>query len=1268
METFYPEGPAEVPAAFTRPTSAYKRQAWIAVGALLLFITLYLALTAWFVITGIDQLARIGGERGFVAMIVGVCSLFLAFFMIKALFFIKKGSHSGGMEVNREEQPRLFEFLNRIADETGAPRPHKVFLSGRVNAAVFYDLSLINLLFPSRKNLEIGLGLVNMLNLGEFKAVCAHEFGHFAQRSMAVGRWVYTTQQIAAHIVGKRDALDGFLRRLSRSDVRVAWVGWLLGVVIWALRAVVDAVFRLVVLAQRALSREMEMQADLVAVSVSGSDALVHALHRLKVADDAWDRSLNFLRGEVAAKKPPHDVFAVQYALADRLSVIYNDPKYTERPTIPASDAAAFRVFNSELAQPPRMWSTHPMNYERENNAKRTYLFAPMDERSAWAVFDNAEDLRSRMTRELAANPEIPAVLPTETMARLDDQFAREHLKPQYRGIYLGFSPTRQSDRVDDLHEPVSVTAPIDAAALYPASLNDELEQLRSLEREHALLCALRDRTYDAPDGVIRHRGKIIKHSQLPAAIMLVDGERKAVRKGIETALKRVRSLHLSAARRISPEWHDYLCGVLKVLHYADHAEANVRDAQASLARIWQRATARGHIDERGARQIVAGAGDVHRTLSPVFLRAANVQPGARILGRLGIANWAPALGAYKLNAPTRSNINDWLRHIDAYVNHATAWLSSLRRAALDELLEVEGMVAAATHGVRPSEAPATQLAVPAEFDTLKTGTERGQRETVDFWHKFQTANGFFPGLLRAAVSIAIVGSVLVFGWVAERRSITVYNPLQRKVVVTVDGHRLPLFPLQNANVSVNAVGEVHVTTQAEDGTPIESFTEYVSPGEGHIVYTVAAAAPLKAWTAAYGYATASPPRLLTPDRWQDVRADDLFTVPPRSIQTQTGSGTRSVIDALGDMAPESYIGALSDPKATSAMELAHVRYDAPDSPYLVNWLALARQDPGLKSAVQARLVEFPKDVAALRAEQDVTTGAEHAAACTRDRVAAAAAPNDADLAYLAVRCEPEGAQRNQHFVDGARRWPDSSWFAYAGAASEADRGEYLAAIDDYVRAMNVSPSLRATAADLTFRLQRLINPQVASQYQAQYASWSSSLRQMLAFEPDQAIPAQKPDRAFALLSHGEINEAVTDAAGTPMAAHVLRMAAASKGASAQLREQAQALPSNQGIDSYDVLLALAQGADAHDPVVASLLAQMDKGYGMPLSEKVEQFLELCRGGNPAQAEHALDGLPFIVRAQAYVAGSYLLQQRTPDAWRTFAARVLLAGERPYLG
>ena len=130
--------------------------------------------------------------------------------------------------MTREQEPRLFAFLDRLADDTGAPRPNRVFVSTRVNAAVFYDVSLLNLLFPTKKNLEIGLGLVNALNLSEFKAVLAHEFGHFAQRSMAVGRWVYVAQQVTGHLVARRDWFDELLAAIGRLDIRVIWVAWIL--------------------------------------------------------------------------------------------------------------------------------------------------------------------------------------------------------------------------------------------------------------------------------------------------------------------------------------------------------------------------------------------------------------------------------------------------------------------------------------------------------------------------------------------------------------------------------------------------------------------------------------------------------------------------------------------------------------------------------------------------------------------------------------------------------------------------------------------------------------------------------------------------------------------------------------------------------------------------------------------------------------------------------------------------------------------------------
>jgi Zn-dependent protease with chaperone function len=1269
METIYPIGPSEVPTAFTRPASSYHRRAWLAVTGLMLFILVYFAFIGWFVYTGFTEYARIPSGDTFLPAVVGSCSLFLAFFMIKALFFIKKGAGGDGIELKRQEQPRLFAFLDRIADETGAPRPHRVFVSGRVNAAVFYDLSLLNLLFPSRKNLEIGLGLVNMLNLGELKAVLAHEFGHFAQRTMAVGRWVYTTQQIANHIVARRDALDRFLRGLSRSDIRVAWIGWLMGTVIWALRAVVDFFFRLVIVTQRALSREMEMQADRVAVSVSGSDALVLALHRLGVADDAWDRALSFVEGEVSAKRPPRDIFVIHQALAERLGLIYNDPHYNARPQIPSSGGASFRVFETELAQPPRMWSTHPMNHERESNAKRNYLFAPADERSGWLIFDQPDELRERMTRDLVGPTEQAAVADSETLRRLDSQFEREHLKPQYQGIYLGFSPTRQSARPEDLYESVQVTAPILFDALYPESLSRDLERLRSLEREHALLCSLRDKIYDAPDGVIRHRGKIIKRGELPAAISLVDRERKDTRLGLERALKQIRSLHLSAALRISTAWHDYLEGVLALLHYAEHAETNLRDAHANLARVFRRAAGKGQITEREVRNILACASDVHRALAQVFDYAPHVHPGEKILAQLGIQNWQAALGTYGLHAPVRTNINEWLKHVDRWISHAAGRMSALRRASLDELLRVEAMVAAATHGTRPADAPTESPRLPGDYYTVATGTERGQNHKVDFWHRFQTATGFFPGLARAVAALAIIGSVLAFSWFVGRTTVTAYNGLARTVVATIDGQQLTLAPNTHADVTVTGRGLVQVTSKTSDGEAIESFTTYVAPSDAHLLYTVAASAPLHEWTASYGNAERVPERVRIPTRWQPIQADFLFDTPPQQVQTKGGGATRSVIDAFPPTPPEYLAEAVTQKSSLEAMVLAHARFDTPDSPFLLDWLDLASKSAGLNALLESRLSHFPRDVAAWRTEQDTTEGAAHDAVCARSRAAADASPNDPDLAYVATRCLPNNAERDRRFTDGHNRWPESTWFAFATSSVASEHGDYANAFTAIELAMHKNPALRMVAAAEALRLLRLNDPDTAARQQGRYADLSPIVSNLLSFEPG-APPQDGPGRAFNLLADGHLDEAVAAAAHSPISAHVLRMAAGSMGASAELRAKAAALLADDGTDAQTLWLALAQGSNPDDPAVKARIEEFSKSvsFAPGTTEKLRHFLALCKSGNVAAAESALDGVPFTLRAQAYIAGHYLLGDRTPRNWLVFSRRVLFAGERPYLG
>ncbi|MCA3779418.1 MAG: M48 family metalloprotease [Burkholderia sp.] len=1270
MENHYPAGPSDVPAGFTRPGASYRRKAWLAVAGLITFIVLYLALTVWFAWTGINRLLALNAHSGPLDFLVCACSLFLTVFLVKALFFIKKGDYAGVIELKRAEQPGLFAFLDQVADDAGAPRPHKVFVSGRVNAAVFYDLSLVNLVFPSRKNLEIGLGLVNMLNLSEFKAVCAHEFGHFAQRSMALGRWVYTTQQIAAHIVGKRDALDGFLRQLSHFDIRVAWIGWGLSLIVWALRSIVDTGFRLVMIVQRALSREMEMQADLVAVSLTGSDALIHALHRLQVADDAWERAVGFVRGEAGAERPPRDVFVVQQAIATRLGQIYNDPAYGQRPQVPVTDAAAFRVFKAELAQPPRMWATHPQNHEREENAKRTYLASPEDTRSAWTLFEDAPAMRERMTRELIGETELAVVEPDVTLQRLDDQFAIEPLKPHYRGIYLGFPITRHAARADELYAAVPADRTLDPDTLYPASISQDLEALRALDHEHALLRSLRDGVYTAADGVIRHRGRILKHSELQPAIDSVAAERTEIRARLATLLKQVRSLHQAHAGQLSTQWQAYLKGLLHVLHYAHHAEAELRDTQAALARSWHRASASGSVNARGIKVVLASAEAVQRALVDVFGSRDDVHPGERVLAELGHENWSAMLGALGLGNPVRENIGDWLRVADSWVNHAAGCLSRLGRVALAELLQAEASIAAATRGEPLPDAPAGIPSAPPAYTTLVVDTERFQRiENPDFWERFRSASGFLPGLARAGVAVGIVGAVLVFGWSLDESTVTVYNPLARTVVATVDGKTVTLAPDAHASIDVHAGRDITVTARAQDGDPIDAFQASIDRADNRIVYTIAGAAPLRQWSAVYGAASAEPPRLLPPQRWQPAITDVVFAAPPASIKTKGGGAIRTVLDSGDDMAPAELVEQLKDNAAAAPMLLSHVRFDAPDSARLNDWLQLASTVPGFDDAFAARRTRFPIDVVAMRFEQVAAKdSAARAAVCARQRTLADTAPDQPDLAYLVTRCMPAGPAQDAAFDAGHRRWPDSAWFANAAGWNADLQGRYRDALTDYETALAGSPALREYAAVELLRMARVVDPDAARSRAASVAAQSATVRGLLVYEPGDTPPAGAY-QPLALLAGGRLDDAVAASAGTPAHAHVLRMAAASSGASAALRTRAQSLAADDGVDPYTAILALAMGSPASTPAIQARLSTLATQYEIPdLSARLNRFLTLARHGDTTEAARALDGLPALLRAQALVAGIYVMKDRAPDAWRTFARRALFAVERPYLG
>ncbi len=1276
----YPAGPRQAPADLATPTRSYKLRAWLAMLGLLAFVALYFALTGWFAWTAV-RLVRAGvrgGPDAALGFIAAVPSAFFALFLAKGLWFIKRGSLTGLVEVTEEEQRALFIFLNRIADDAGAPRPHRVFLSPRVNAGVFFDLSLMNLLVPTKKNIEIGLGLVNTLTLGELKAVLAHEFGHFAQRTMTVGRWFYISQQIAGSIVAKRDALDRFLMGLSHSDIRIAWIGWVTRLVVWSIRAVLDTAFTLVVIAERSLAREMEFNADLVAVSLTGSDALIHALHKLGAADQAWDDAVRFAAAENAKGRRIGDIFPLQTRFIEQVRRVIDDEAYGRAPALPDEDRAGHRVFKAELGQPPRMWSTHPPNREREDNAKRRYVEADPCDESAWSVFSRPDRLRAQITAELLDRLSEDEVKPAETtrppleetLAKVDERFARPSLDRRYHGVYLGRSPMRHVRSASDAYaeRPKGREGILAAlAALYPADLREAVEGLRELHQEHTALEGLRDGVLSAPGGVIRHRGKMMRGKDLPKVIAVVGRERDQLRRRLSQHDRACRAAHVAAAGKLGQGWKEHLKSLSALLHYAAHSEANVDDAAGKLGNVFAVVTADGRVSSSEMTRLVAAAEDVHDALSAVARGAAAVHLPPAVAAKLSVESWAKALPkALDLGSPYRESMGAWLKVIDSWVGAYSGPLGALRQSSLDALLEAEDQVARAFRDESdPGPAPEPAL-VPGDYPTLLVGEERPRQKQLDWWDRFQVADGLVPSIARFAVAGAIVAGVVAAGGRVGSPEVVVYNGLRRAVVVRVGDGSATVASGAHVTVEVGSSRKIVVEARTAEGQLIESFEAEAEASFGKYVYDVAAAAPFVEWTAVYGTAQQREPQVVGAVRWRATEANDLFVDPPTS-QSGSGSGTTRLVLAAAEGVAQT-LATVPNDEQRSAVVLAHARWDALDVPTTMAWLTMADDAAEFPALLAARLSDEPNAVPLLRIEQD-HAGPDRAAVCARHIARADAAPDDADLRYLRIRCLADRRERDEAYLREHDKARTNPWLAQAAAMVMAERGDFREAesLLHYARAK--VPALAHLATEEA-RIRRLLaadqkTPRVASVQDLTGAWWLLDVQ--LDMEKDGDAPSGVL-QAYRLLARGEVSRAVAACGQGNGCDALLRLAAASDGAPEDLADRALAL-GDRALHYTTVWtsLALAKRRRA-DP--APYLAVARKAYPGDL-DVVDEVLafsdEAALRADPKAFEAKLATLQPFLRGEACLMAVILLGKEAPPRWRTYAKALLFTDERPYL-
>lgn len=439
----YPPSPGELPRK-TRTTGTYRLRVVLVLLSLTTFLVLYLGLIA---ATGYALYALFTGSwaSGGAAIFWGSGLSLLFVFLVKNLFRRSRSTMGAHVEVTEQDQPRLFAFLRRLCAEARCQFPGAVYLTADVNAAVFYPRSVLSLLVPRRKNLLIGLGLVNALNVSELKAVLAHEFGHFSQSSMKLGQYVYVANEVVRDIVFTRDSWDELLAKWRSINIRLSFPAWILTGVLWVIRAVLKQLFKLVNFANLSLSRQMEFDADLQAAALVGSDALVSALWKSERAGLAFNGAWQTLSSLLGYGKYTNDVFYHQRCAETRLDAALakdNEPTPFVLSLRAKYQAGPEPHFHQADEHSPSMWATHPSNRQRELNIKRMYVACEPLELSAWRLLDGRKALKRRLTlvsyRELFDRDiEARACLPAkqiEALVRAEQEELQQ--APHYYGFY----------------------------------------------------------------------------------------------------------------------------------------------------------------------------------------------------------------------------------------------------------------------------------------------------------------------------------------------------------------------------------------------------------------------------------------------------------------------------------------------------------------------------------------------------------------------------------------------------------------------------------------------------------------------------------------------------------------------------------------------------------------------------------------------------------------------------------------------------------------
>lgn len=429
----------------------FKSKTKAAVFSITVFIFVYLLLFLFTIALALGciagGIALIVAKPMFITLMLGAglagTGFFVFFFIIKFLFKKHINDRSHLTEIKRQDEPELFKMIDEIVNEAGTDFPKKVYLSYDVNASVFYDSSFWSMFLPIQKNLTIGVGLINATTKQELKAILSHEFGHFSQRSMKVGSYVYNVNKIIFNLVNDdqsyRNSVEKFANMSGYFSIFASLAFFFTGKIQWVL----VKMYSFVNLRHMALSREMEFHADEVAANIAGSLPLEESLLRLQLADNSYNNVLNFYESKVSKNQLSKNIYKEQFFVMDFLAQQSELEIKHGFPNVKLSESG---LFNKSKLVIENQWASHPSTEDRIARLRRLNITKDAENTPAKTLFKDFEKTEERITAKLFSNVKYSRDKTYVDFEIFQSEFNEQYEKDTFDKIFNSYYDNKNPD------------------------------------------------------------------------------------------------------------------------------------------------------------------------------------------------------------------------------------------------------------------------------------------------------------------------------------------------------------------------------------------------------------------------------------------------------------------------------------------------------------------------------------------------------------------------------------------------------------------------------------------------------------------------------------------------------------------------------------------------------------------------------------------------------------------------------------------------------